>query len=418
MKLAPFSKKQLELLSWWHPASPSSSRDAVICDGAIRSGKTLCMSLSFCLWALSSFDGAAFALCGKTISSLRRNMIAPLLPLLREAGFAVRDLPSKNQLSLSFGGRTGVFYLFGGRDEDSASYIQGITLAGVLLDETALMPRSFVEQALARCSLPGARFWFNCNPDSPSHWFYKEWILKASQKNALYLHFTMDDNPALSPEVRARYDALYSGRFRERFILGRWVRPEGLVYPDIPQDLLFTEPPPGLSPFAVSCDYGTVNPTSMGLWGHKDGVWYRLKEFYYDSRQKGSQLTDEEYSSALSRLADGRPLSAVIVDPSASSFIQCLSRRGFPVVHAENRVLDGIRRVSSAMRERRIRFSSSCTDLLREFSLYVWDDDPSSDHPVKAFDHAMDDLRYFVSYAFPQTADFYVKSAARNEVSS
>ena len=74
------------------------------------------------------------------------------------------------------------------------------------------MPRSFVEQAIARCSVSGSRLWFNCNPEGPQHWFYQEWILKCAQRNALYLHFTMEDNPALSQRIRQRYRASYSAR--------------------------------------------------------------------------------------------------------------------------------------------------------------------------------------------------------------
>ncbi|MCD8026472.1 MAG: phage terminase large subunit [Clostridiales bacterium] len=91
----------------------------------------------------------------------------------------------------------------------------------MLFDEVALMPRTFVEQALARCSVPGSKFWFNCNPEYPEHWFYTEWIKQAEEKNALYLHFTMDDNPSLEEDVKRRYESLYSGVFYERFVRGQ-----------------------------------------------------------------------------------------------------------------------------------------------------------------------------------------------------
>lgn len=132
------------------------------------------------------------------------------------------------------------------------------------------MPRSFVEQALARCSVSGSKFWFNCNPEYPRHWFYTEWIRKADSKNALYLHFTMEDNPSLSKEVRQRYEGLYSGVFYQRFVLGRWVAVHGAVYPFMDDEKMYCEVPNvGFDDFAVSCDYGTVNPASFGLWGEK-----------------------------------------------------------------------------------------------------------------------------------------------------
>ena len=173
-----FSKKQLAVFSWWHNHSPFCNYDGSICDGAVRSGKTTCMSLSFVAWAFYRFDDTSFAICGKTITSLRRNIITDLIPRLKEVGFECKEKLSQNMIEVSLDGKTNRFYLFGGRDESSASLIQGMTLGGILLDEVALMPRSFVEQALARCSVAGSKFWFNCNPENPMHWFYQEWIQK------------------------------------------------------------------------------------------------------------------------------------------------------------------------------------------------------------------------------------------------
>lgn len=165
-----------------------------------------------------------------------------------------------------------------------------MTLSGVMFDEAALLVRSFVEQALARCSVEGSKFWFNCNPEFPKHWFYTEWIQKRKEKNALYLHFTMQDNPSLSKEMIKRYESLYSGTFYERFVLGKWVAAEGLVYPFMSDITAFCdEPKGGFDEYVVSCDYGTVNPASFGLWGRQSTVWYRIDEYYFDSRREGNQ---------------------------------------------------------------------------------------------------------------------------------
>ncbi|HZJ78346.1 MAG TPA: PBSX family phage terminase large subunit [Clostridia bacterium] len=250
-----FSEKQLQVLSWWCPSSPNRECDAIICDGAVRSGKTVCMSISFVCWALCSFEDASFAICGKTIASLKRNVVRPVVPLLREIGFDCKEKLSQNFIDISHNGRTNRFYLFGGKDEGSASLIQGMTLSGILLDEVALMPRSFVEQAIARCSLEGSRMWFNCNPENPLHWFHEEWIKKSKQKNCLYLHFKMDDNPSLTPSIIARYKSLYSGAFYERFVEGKWVAVHGLVYPMFHEQTHVCEPPRGApSKHYISCD--------------------------------------------------------------------------------------------------------------------------------------------------------------------
>lgn len=402
-----FSKKQLAALSWWHDSSPFCGYDGLICDGAVRSGKTTCMTLSFVAWAFYRFDGESFAICGKTIASLKRNILSALLPALRDAGFECKEKLSQNLLEITYGEKTNKFWLFGGRDESSASLIQGMTLAGIFLDEVALMPRSFVEQALARCSLNKSTFWFNCNPENPKHWFYEEWIKKAEEKNCLYLHFTMNDNPSLSKKVRRRYESLYSGAFYERFVLGRWVAADGLVYPGAAEGR-YTQAPltDSFSKCYVSCDYGTVNPTSMGLWGLQEGVWYRFDEYYYSSRLQGQQKTDEEYYEDLEELCRGRRIEAVIVDPSAASFMECIRRHGkFRVIPAKNDVTDGIRKVQGAFKSGKIRVSPVCKAALKEFSLYRWDEKAGKDSPKKENDHAMDEIRYFTSTVLTQSSD-------------
>lgn len=385
-------------MTWWCDGSPYHNFDAIICDGAVRSGKTICMTLSFILWSFYCFSDTSFALCGKTVTSLRRNIVVPVLPLLREMGFECTEKVSHNTVRIRKGNTVNTFFLFGGKDEGSAALIQGMTLGGVLLDEVALMPRSFVEQALARCSLSDARLWFNCNPENPHHWFYEEWIKKSHTKNCLYLHFTMDDNPSLSEKVRNRYKSIYSGVFYERFVEGKWVAASGLVYPMFSEEKHVRPCPDDVTQYYISCDYGTVNPSSFGLWGLSQGRWYRIREYYFDSKKEGTQRTDEEHYFALHELASSLPIEAVIVDPSAASFIECIRRHGkFRVIPAKNDVLDGIRKVSDAIKSGTIVLCPECTDAIREFSLYRWDPGSVRDAPRKENDHAMDDIRYFVS---------------------
>ena len=393
-----FSPKQRTVLTWWMPGNRNSSFDAIVCDGAVRSGKTLAMGLSFFLWAMTCFDGKKFGVCGKTIASLKRNVLSEILPRLEEFGAVWKEKRTENLVTVTFRGRRNQFYIFGGRDESSASLIQGITFAGVLLDEVALMPQSFVEQACARCSVSGSRLWFNCNPAGPSHWFYKMWILEAQKRNCLRLHFTMEDNPSLTEAIRERYRRLYTGVFYRRFILGQWAQAEGRVYDFFEPDMVGKVPQGKFDQWYVSCDYGTVNPTSMGLWGRCGGVWYRVKEFYLSSRQQMRQMTDEEYAAALQDLVGQRHLTAVIVDPSAASFIEVLRRRGWNVRKAENDVLSGIRLTADCLKDGRIVICEGCADCLREMDEYVWDlGSGTKDGVRKEHDHAMDDMLYFVS---------------------
>lgn len=395
MRIETLSAKQRQVMNWW--CRPSAQRDmaGVICDGAVRSGKTACMGLSFFLWVMASFGGRQFAVCGKTIGSVRRNLLAELVPYLVRLGFSVEEKVSKNMLTVSKGRISNTFYVFGGRDEGSAALIQGMTLAGVLFDEVALMPESFVMQATARCSVEGAKLWFSCNPEGPEHWFYKQWIQKAAERRLFYLHFTMADNPSLSGETIEKYYNMYSGTFFKRFVLGEWVAAEGRVYDFFDESYVQPVPVGEFERWAMSCDYGTRNPFSLGLWGQKGGVWYRVDEYYYDGREVGVSKTDGEYLQQVERLAAGRRIEFIVVDPSAASFLATLEQAGFGVRRADNRVLDGIRLTAAALRAGELVICDTCEAAVREFSMYCWDLKAGGDVVCKQFDHAMDEIRYF-----------------------
>ena len=395
------SEKQKEIFRFG-----DSGYDALICDGAIRTGKSSLMTAAFIDWAMERFDGVRFGICGKTADGCAKNLILPYLATsAARRAYRLRWRPGTRELTVTARrngrARRNVFELFGGVNESSFALIQGRTLGGVLVDEAALLPRSFVDQAAARCSLPGAKLWFNCNPASTGHWFYREWVSKPEEKNALRIHFTLEDNPGLSREVRKRYEALYTGVFRRRYILGEWCAAEGLVYDFGPDNL--TEEIPEEGDVYISVDYGTMNPFSAGLWRvTKDPVSrepraVRIREYYHDGRASGTALTDEDYCREIERLAGDLTVKRVVADPSASSFIAALRRRGFTVVKAKNDVLDGIRVTAGALKSGEVKIHSSCRDAVREFGLYRWAENGERDAVVKENDHAMDDIRYFVN---------------------
>lgn len=396
-----FSEKQRQILRF-----PYQRYDALICDGAVRSGKTSVMSLSFFLWAMGNFHNSSFAFCGKSVGAVERNIVTPLLSIqYLKRHFSIRYNRGDHVIVARRGQKENRFYLFGGKDESSYALIQGITLAGVLLDEVALMPRSFVEQALARCSVSGAKFWFNCNPENPMHWFRKEWILQPEKHNVLHLHFLMDDNPSLSEETKQRYRNMFSGVFYQRYILGLWVMSEGLIYDMFdqtenvykpeqrPVDLIWS------SQRIIACDYGTANPTVfLDLYDY-DGTILVDREYRWDSRKEHRQKTDKEYADDFIAFM-GKEHCPAIVDPSAASFITELRNRGIYVIPAENDVLDGIRKTATLIQRRKIRVCEQCTGLLDELGTYLWDEKASQrgeEKPVKQMDHGPDALRYFVN---------------------
>ena len=385
------SEKQKKILAF-----PYSKYDAIICDGAVRSGKTSIMMWSFVEWAMREFNFQRFGICGKTVDSASKNIISPFIAMtLAKSRYIMRWRRSEKVLEVRRGSVVNFFEIFGGKDEGSAALIQGRTLAGVLLDEVALMPRSFVEQALARCSVDGARLWFSCNPESPQQWFKREWIDQREKRNALYLHFEMRDNPSLSEKTLAQYESRYTGVFYDRYIRGLWVLAEGLVYDFFGEDQIVDEIPPS-GRYYISCDYGTLNPFSAGLWCVTPTGATRIREYYYSGRAEQKNKTDEEYYTELERLAEDLPVESVVVDPSAASFIETIRRHGrFKVRKAHNEVIPGIMTTARMLRDGTVKIHRSCTAAIREFGLYSWDEKSSEDRPIKENDHAMDDIRYF-----------------------
>ena len=376
----PISEKQMMIMAF-----PYTKYDALICDGAIRSGKTTFMIKAFIDDAMRRFNNQRFGICGKTVDSTVKNIIMPYMSMTGpKEDYSIQWRRTDKILVVTAGDTENYFEVFGGKDESSFALIQGRTLAGVLFDEVALQPRSFVEQALARCSVEGSRLWFNCNPGPPTHWFYTEWIQQPEKHNALHLHFELTDNPSLSEKIIARYESMYEGVFYRRYIKGEWCVAEGLVYAIFNKEWHVTEDLPKYDrhkaarfQYYISIDYGTLNPFSMGLWCLHKGVAYRIREWYHDGRKSG-QKTDSEYYAAIEKLAGDLPIESIIIDPSAASMITEIMRRGkYTVTKARNDVIPGISYTAALLQA---GWDSECAE---------------KDKVIKEYDHAMDDIRYF-----------------------
>lgn len=417
IRFKEFSKRQMQAFTWWCRESPYSEYNGIIADGSIRAGKTVSMAISFVLWAMASYDRQNFAMCGKTVGSFRRNVWNWLRPVLHARGYEIQEFRTSNTIIVNNGRATNYFYIFGGRDESSQDLIQGMTLAGLYCDEVALMPESFVNQATGRCSVKGAKMWFNCNPESPMHWFLKNWIEKKDEKKMLHLHFVMDDNPSLSDIVRERYKTTYTGVFYQRFILGLWVMAQGAIYKDAWSDELYFDKEqldliyknPRLYRRYISIDYGTVNPMAfLDIWDDGDTVWV-CREYYWNSRAEGGKEKDNsQYGDDLMefiKFSDYAP-TAVIVDPSAASFKIEMRNRGLraketvDTINADNSVIEGIRNVNRLLTRRKIRiYKDACPNLIKEMQSYAWDEkaiqNGGKERPIKVNDHACDALRYY-----------------------
>nr|UVX80474.1 MAG: Terminase [Bacteriophage sp.] len=382
-----FSDKQRRLATWWSGAS--SGYDGVIAEGAVRSGKTWAMVTGFILWSQSRFSHRNFIVAGRTIGSLTRNVVMPMLTILgQEMGFPFEYNRGNGFVRVG----TNTYWLFGASSEQAQDVIQGMTAAGCLLDEVALMPRSFVDQALARCSVDGAKFWWNCNPSYPTHYVKRDFIDRARERHLLVMKFGMSDNPTLSESVRQRYERMYSGVFYDRFIRGLWVVAEGLVYQDFREDTMCAELPAEdvrRSPHVLSIDYGITNPFVAIDWVVKAGVAYAVDEYCFDSRAEGHRRTDEEHYGALRKWMGERYVELVVIDPSASSFMECIARHGeWDYRGADNAVIEGISNTMTAMRQHGLFIGRKCGRLLSELGLYRWDERRRHEEVVKEDDHA------------------------------
>lgn len=417
-KFKPFSKKQRKVMNWWMDSSPVKEWNGVIADGAIRSGKTVAMSLGFVFWAMETYDGQNFIMAGKTIGSFKRNVLTNLKLMLTSRGYRWKHHLSENMLEVTRKGHTNYFYMFGGRDESSQDLVQGITAAGAFFDEVALMPESFVNQATGRCSVEGSKLWFNCNPAGPAHWFKVGWIDKCKEKGLLYLHFTMEDNLSLSEKIKARYRSMYAGVFFQRYIMGLWRAAEGLIYTMCTGRNYYTdaERPIALKSIAqkyITVDYGTTNPcVFLEVWDDGESIWID-REYRWDSRSEEArrsanpQKTDAQYADDMAEFMGAEPEDQcmIIVDPSAASFILELRNRGFYVKEADNEVLDGIRKVSTLLAMNRLKINRKCKGLRAEMQSYVWDEKAAQrgeEKPVKQLDHGCDCLRYWVATILPE----------------
>lgn len=383
-----YTKKQKEVFSLWRTGKLSRIN---IFEGAVRSGKTVASVLLFGLIVAAAPKDSKFLMAAKTLKSLERNVLDVMCGMY---GHHFSYSLSKKQATLL--GKK--IYLEGVADKSAESKIRGLTLYGAYIDELTLMPENFFSMLLSRLSEKGATLVATTNPDSPNHWLYRNYLTRDGL-DLTDLKFSLSDNTFLDKRYVESLKKEYKGVFYKRFIEGEWVVAEGLVYPMFSPDIHVVEKPvPDVGEFYISVDYGSVNPCSMGLWYVCGGSAHRVREFYHDSRRTHTVLTDTEYYEALEELAGRYPIQYVVVDQSATSFIEVIRRKGrFSVKKAVNDVIPGIRRTAMVLSEKRLTFSPGCIDIIREFSEYAFDEEAGCDRVIKESDHAMDDMRYFVN---------------------
>ena len=331
---------------------------------------------------------------GVTKETIERNVLEPM----REIWGAkyITDINSRN-VCMIFGEKV---YCLGSEKVSQVSKLRGSTIKYVYIDELVDANEEVFQLLKSRLSLTYSICDFTGNPSHPDH-FVKKFI--DSDVDVYTQNWTIYDNPFLATETVKALESEYAGTvYFDRYILGKWKRAEGRVYPQFDENInVFDDEISSSGTFYVSVDYGTMNPFAAGLWKIQNKVAYRVKEFYYSGRDEKKQKTDEEYYKELERLIGGRVVESIVVDPSAASFIALIYNKGrYSVTKAKNDVLDGIRNTAKYIKNGQIKFHKSCINGIREMQSYSWDNKATEDKVIKENDHVPDDVRYFVNTIF------------------
>lgn len=393
----PFSEQQRRLMHWWRPGLTSSENDFVIADGAIRSGKTIAMIIGFLTWSQEMHKGESFILAGKTMGALKKNVIKPMLQILEAWGWPYEYVRSGSEPHIDIGSNT--YYLFGANTEAAQDSLQGLTAAGAYLDEAALFPQSFIDQAMGRCSVYGAKIWMNCNPEGPHHYIREEFLAKTKEKKVYHLHFVMTDNLSLSPKVIARYKRAWphGSVFYKRFILGLWVSADGLIYQqfaDHVNDFVITDKWFEMKDkngnlineiiyAVIGVDFGgTKSAHSFTLTGFTRG--YKqvvvLDEYYCKKRINPKQLQND-FIDFVRRAKQKYKVYEAYCDSAEQTLIAglemaCVQERvAIDIKNAiKGPINDRIAFYNSLMAQNRWKIMKHCTHIIEAFEQAVYDD--------------------------------------------
>ena len=385
----PFSDQQRRLIHWWRPAVKHSQNDFIIADGAIRSGKTIACIIGFLTWSQEMFSGESFILAGKTMGALKKNVIRPMLQILEAWGWPYTYIRSGTDARVEIGSNS--YYLYGANTEAAQDALQGLTAAGAYLDEAALFPQSFVDQAIGRCSVTGAKIWMNCNPEGPHHCIREEFLLKTKEKRVYHLRFMMTDNLSLSPKVIERYKRAWphGSVFYKRFILGLWVVADGLIYQqfaDNVKDYIITADwleDNAIMYAMIGVDFGgTKSAHSFTLTGFTRGFKQVivLDEYYRKKRINPKQLQDDFIDFVRRAQAKYKVYEAYCdsAEQTLISGLESACMQAHVAIDIKNAIKgpinDRIAFYNSLIAQGRWKVMKHCTHIIEAFEQAVYDD--------------------------------------------
>lgn len=394
----PFSNKQLDYIQ-------HSTAKLNIATGAVRSGKTIACTIAWIMFLLTG-PQADYVMMGKSLGTLKRNVINDLFDIVGKENAKWVDRQQGEMIIL--GKRV---YAIGAATEEAEERIRGATFAGAYCDEANLYPENVWMQLQARLSIPGARTFANCNPDSPYHWFYKQ-VLRNKALDKKVWRFDMSDNLSLTDEYKRQLAAQFSGVFKRRFIDGEWCVADGKIYDTFDPakhcvDALevLSKVPDSFKEWWVGCDQGTSVTCSWSLMckDKRLGITYKIAEYYYVAKEERHQKDDAQYFADFKVFIekyvpkDKLHNLPVYGDPAASSWDAMLTNHGFNFRHADNDVLEGIKFVLKLLNTGRYFIDIRCRKTIEEYDNYSWDpkaQEKGEDKPLKTFDHACDSDRY------------------------
>lgn len=367
--------------------------------GAVRSGKTFASIFKLIDFLKNGPPGNGMII-GVNRDTIQRNV---LLELFKFLGFPA---PSTKTTETKLYGRH--IYFVGAHDEGAVRRIQGSTLAFAYVDEATCIPAPFWRMLLSRLSVTGSQLFATCNPEGPAHWLKKEFIDRAHDLDLIHWQFVLDDNPSLDPVYKENLKKEYQGMWYKRYILGEWAVAHGLIYDSYDELNEYSKPQENANYYIVGIDYGTSNATAAVLCAVSPTRWPQIRveeEYYYDSQKKGRQKTDAELADDIANFVQYKSVRAIYVDPSAASLKIELRNRNFPVLDANNDVIEGIKVTSKFVAGKNLVIHKSCNVLRECIQTYSWDPkaaDQGEDKPLKKREHILDALRYACYTAFPR----------------
>lgn len=370
--------------------------------GSIRAGKTYSSIRRFIHELQFGPPGDAM-IVGVNRNSIGRNILSTLYEMIEFPA------PTEKCMKTRLYGRD--LYFVGAPDIGAVATIKGSTLALSYVDEITEIPESFFKMLDGRLSVPGAKLFGTTNPDSPAHWFKKQYIDRAEELDLIHWDFTLDDNPILDENYKKIIKSSYTGLWYERYILGKWALASGAIFPDFDHENIYENPFPTPTYYLVGIDYGTTNPTAAVLLAVTPNKWPQARierEYYYDSAKTGMPKTDAQLVNDIKEFIGYRDVRAIYVDPAAASFKIALRNEDLPVIDANNDVLLGIKTMNKFVSGRNLVVQKGCKITIEHMQSYAWDSkaaDKGEDKPVKKNDHICDALRYSLT-PFLLSGDF------------